>query len=602
MDTKQIIQSIIKDDDPYIKEYGKKYIQKIGYLYDLIFNKPSGEGNFNVVNFEAGLGKSKYTDAILRWHIENQWAKKDKFLVVKRFNEEAISSAAYIQQANPFLIDLTAVVTADSWKRHWRQHSDRLKQATVIFISHKRYIDLCLNDKERTIFMEGRTTLIIDEKINFPIYTYTYDFYSTVRGLLQYHNSKLFDEVCEPLNLLLEDNKKTKKCFKVSPKMKKKKLENFKSMMESELNDTSNLDKKRKITEFIDTLNNLYEEKTQAVINNNKICTLNRKHKHWGLQNNLILDASASIDGVYYVNPKFELSKQTPFIDHKDSKFIHFNVKSSQSEIEKNKHAYIDKLTDNIIHRHKENDRTLIVIHKKFSKAMYDMLIIKVGRNLVWKDKDNKLSDPDYLNQEYAISWYGNLIGKNWASDFTQCWIAGTPNIPNNNYLIQYMQYADKSLGKRSLETYQGKFKNDSFRAIQQGYIAAEMYQSLKRIQRSPKPIGEFFIVNKDEELIKSILSQIKGASISETYEFKLAEKEEKTKTKIDMIADYITAQVALKQDKEHIEKMEVKNHFGSIRWDRVKSHPNVNELLQKGTLREQARYFVVFKQPDKAS
>jgi len=602
LDTKQIIQSIIKDDDPYIKEYGKKYIEKIGYLYDLIFNKSSGEDYFNVVNFEAGLGKSKYTDAILRWHIENQWAKKDKFLVIKRFNEEAISSAEYIQQANPFLVNLTAVVTADTWKKHWRQHSNNLKQATIIFISHKRYIDLCLNDKDRAIFTEGRTTLIIDEKINFPIYTYTYDSYSNVRGLVKYHNSKLFDEVCEPLNLILEDYKKIKKCFKVAPKVKKKKLEDFRFMIESELKDTNSIDKKRKLSDFLDTITNLYDEKTQAVINHTKICTLNRKHKHWGLQNNIILDASAKIDGVYHVNPKFQLSKQTPFIDHKDSKFIHFDVKSSQSEIEKNKHAYIDKLTDNIIHRHKENDRTLIVIHKRFSKAIYDMLSIKVGKILVWKDKDNKESDPDYDNQQYAISWYGNLIGKNWASDFTQCWIAGTPNIPNNNYLIQYMQYADKPLGKRSLNTYQNKFKNDSFRAIQEGYVAAEIYQSLKRIQRNPKPIGEFFIVNKDEELIVSILSQIKGASISEKYEFKIAEQEEKPKTKIDMIADYIIAQVALKQDKEHIEKMEVRNHFGSIRWDRVKSHPMVNELMRKGALREQSRYFVVFKQNDKAS
>lgn len=589
MDTNKLIQK----DDQYVIEYGDKYISKIDYLSKLITEQETGENKFKVINLEAGLGKSYYSDIIIREYLHTHAFTKNKrkFLIVKRFNDESDNSAITIESG--FLQEIVAVITSETWQ-DWKLKIDELIQKPVIIISHKRYIDLCLNDEDRFIFIEGRHTLIIDEKMNFPIYTYTDEFYSRIRGLINNVNRDIFDKTCENLHNILDEHSDSTACCRVYPEINEDLLQQFKNMMNGEMAN-SNLSKKRLLEEFLDTVCNLYNKDILAIINSKNISTLNRYHKHWGLDNNIILDASAGIDGIYKANDeKYILQRQTPFIDHSESEIIHIKCNSSMGAIKNNQKEYFEKMIELITERHKENEKTLIVVHKRFADYIHKQFINKFGFENVWKDKEDKETDLDYNDQQFAISWMGNLIGKNDFKDFNNVWILATPNIPMNNYLVQYMQYGDKTLGKKGLGIYQGRFKNDEFRAIQEGYIASEIYQSIKRIQRNAKPKGKFYIVNRDEIIINKVLSHMKNATITEEIEVKFEEDEQEKKiTKIDQISQYIK-QIIKDGEIKKIPKSDVKKLYGSIRWDRVKEHPDIKELMKKGKLKEQQRYFVV--------
>lgn len=592
--------TIIQKDDQYLV-YGEKYIEKIDYLNKLITEDETGEDAFKVVNLEAGLGKSYYTDIIIQKFLESDDWNRRRFLIVKKFNEESLKSAERIKK-HFFFVDHVAVITSETWEKEWKNNTDELKDCRVIIISHKRYIDLCEKDKEREIFTHKRHTLIVDEKVNFPVYTYSDKFYSDIRGLINTFNRELFDKACLNLTNLIDEWKESTACVRIHPEIDEKLFFEFESMMMGEISKATN-EHKRLLYDFLDTVTLCYDKNILAVINSGKICTLNRKHQHWGLQNNIILDASAGIDGVYQVNKtKYQLQRQTSFIDHCESTFIHINFNSSKSFIAKNQTVFFEKMLSLIGSRHKEGQKSLLVVHKRFAKYLHNIIKQKFGEENVWKDKDDKKFDSDYNDQQFAISWFGNLIGKNEYKDFDNVWIMGSPNIPLNNYLVQYMQYTGETLGKKGLGVYKGKFKNDKFRAIQDGYIASEIYQSLKRIQRNSNPKGNFYIVNSDEEIVKKAISPMKNARITDTFHIEIIDKNAMKKpSKIDLIADYIKVQVNAAPNKAHINKSDLSKVYGSIRWDRVKSHPQITELMVKGILREQARYFVVFKQPVKA-
>jgi hypothetical protein len=582
VETKQIIQK----DDAYYKEYDEKYIQKIDYLRKLILEDETGENIFKVVNFEAGFGKSRYTDLIIKQYYD-EWNFDRNFLIVKRFNDESERSAQTIKN-NSFFGDRVVVITAENWQK-WKKNVKELQSKQVIIISHKRYIDLCENDTERAIFEKDRHTLIIDEKVNFPVYTYSYAIYSHVRQYISFKNSGLFDEACRTLNELATNSSTS--ITRIYPKIKKELLQQFKDMMHEEIKHQHDLKIKRKLENFLDTVLLLYDKNVLALHNSEELYTLNRKHKHWGLKNNIILDASAGIDGVYEVHKKFDLRRQTRLIDHSESEFYHIKMNTSKSAIGENQKKYFEKMIQMIHERHVVGEKTLLVTHKKFADELFKYMKKVFGED-VWKKKE-KETDPEYNGQSYAINWFGNLIGKNTYSDFHNVWILGTPNIPNAHYLIHYMQYADKTLGKNSPQVdNRGKFKNAKFRAIQEGYIAAEIYQSLKRIQRNPKPKGKFYIVTKDEEIVHMVLKEMKNATLTETIEVKEEQKEKsanKQPTKIDKVVQYIHK--LIKDGVKKIHKSDVQKQFEfKIKWERVK----VNKEFKKLKLKDEYHYFVV--------
>lgn len=565
----------------------------MNYLVKAITEYKTGEDHFNVFNFEAGLGKSYTVDRLLKY-INNDYEEWDniieaKYLIVKRFNEESIKSAKFTKhEFNPNSL----AITHENW-REWMNKLDDLKHQKIIFISHQRYISLCENEEFRRAITAGRDTLIIDEKVMFPVYTYNDKRYSKMFEILPNGLREILIEVCRPLNEFIELQKTlkhTNKVLSMKFKVKKEILSNYNSEMELALNNSTirGTDNRRWfLKDFLRDINLLYTN--QSIYNGGNISTYNPLHKHWGLENNLILDASGGIDGVYLSNPeKFNLINQTRIVEHGESEFNIINFNSSKSNIEAHDQYYFKEIASKIAANKELSDKVLIVGNKDSSKRIREELLgLKVDKNEIWVDKEDKDNDPDYDNQPYAISWYGNLIGKNWASDFTQVWLVSTPNIPLEQYLVHYLHYSDEQIGNKSTQIYKGRFKNFYFKSIQEGYIAAEMYQSLKRIQRVAIPKGKFFIVNADENITNSVLSQMKNSNNRKEIELdfvKALEQERERKKsenkkpdQVDKFLDYI-----LVQDRGTYKKSDISKQLSITKLNRVLSDSRVKTLLNK--------------------
>lgn len=571
-------------NDNYSEIYGQTYIDKMNYLVKAITEYETSEDQFNVLNFETGLGKSYTVDRLLLEITNYHWDIKKKYLIVKRFNEESIKSEKYI---NSEFIQTAVAITHDNWNK-WQNKLDDLQHMKVVIISHQRYISLCENEELRKAFTNKRDTLIIDEKINFPVFTYNDKRYTTIYSILPHKLRTSLEKVTKPLNEFINMQialKNTNKVFTHKFKLHPATLRNFIQEIKISLdNKTITGSEHRKI--IIDFLNELHLFYTnQCIYNSGNISTYQTSHKHWGLKNNIILDASGAIDGVYLINPKkYNIINQTRIIDHKDCEFNVIKFNSSKSKINKQSSKYFDELTEKILENKKDNDKILIVTHKDYAERVYNKLNKQLVNDDLWIDKRNKETDPDYQNQSIAISWYGNLIGKNWAGDFTQVWLLSTPNIPLEHYLIHYLQYSDDKIGNKSTQVYKGKFKNTYFNTVQNGYIAAEMYQSLKRIQRVAKPKGKFYIVCEDEYIVDTILSQIKNAKVTNVIELDFKKEEEENKPKkidqVDKFLEYI-----LVQDKGNYKKSDISKQLKITKLNRVLSDTRVKTIVNKKLL-----------------
>jgi hypothetical protein len=593
---------LLFDNDPYSKIYGDKYINKMNYLVKVITEYKNGSDCFHVLNFEAGLGKSFTVDRLMINLINYHFSENDqRFLIVKKFNSESDESVKYLINESVFPEGFALALTHENWS-HYRFRSNEIQRFRIIYISHQRYIKLCEDDKAREMLCKGRDTLIIDEKVAFPVYTYNDKRFTTIFNIIPNGLRNKMLLACSPLNEFIEYQRSIKNTTRVFAhtfrlkKAEKEVLKQFSRDIHNAItNNTIPYENRNIIEGFVKELHFFYSN--QCVYNSNNISTSNPLHRHWGLENNIILDASAGIDGTYQSNKttiafgkrkikRFNVISQSRIIDHQDCTFNIIKFNSSKSKINEVSNKYFDEITSKILEHKKDNDKVLIVGHKDYAKKVLNILN-EIGFHDVWVDKMDKENDEDYEGQSIAIGWYGNLIGKNWAADFTQVWLISTPNIPLEQYLVHYVHYSDDKVGNKSTVVHRGRFKNTYFNEIQTGYIASEMYQSLKRIQRNPQPKGEFFIVCEDETVIQKVLSQIKNANniieheldfVKEEVESKVKEKHKNKKPdQVDMFIQYI-----LSERKGMYKKSEIATKLQISKINRIISDTRVKPLLNK--------------------
>ena len=95
----------------------------MNYLVKAITEYETSEDQFNVLNFETGLGKSYTVDRLLLEITNYHWDIKKKYLIVKRFNEESIKSEKYI---NSEFVQAAVAITHDNWNK-WQNKLDDLQ-------------------------------------------------------------------------------------------------------------------------------------------------------------------------------------------------------------------------------------------------------------------------------------------------------------------------------------------------------------------------------------------------------------------------------------------------------------------------------------------
>lgn len=447
---------------------------------------------------------------------------------------------------------------------------------------------MCLDEELRQAFTENREVLIIDEKVNFPVYTFSKAYYDKVRSLLPFNIQGDFDKVCK--NLLKEVQKQEvennkNKCVRVKPNIHPKTLENFLQLMEVNIENIDGLDNKNTVQRFIEGLKLWYN--TKCLYNGGNISTFNRKHMLWGLRNNIILDASASIDGVYKISNDYHVIEESRIINHTDSNFYFIPFNTSKSSLKNNEEKFYKEIAEKIKAFHRDGeDQTLIICHKDNYKKIWEQLLkLQITDiHIANEPNDEEERNEERVTKAYAINWFGNLIGKNAYADFTQCWVIGTPNIPYEHYPIHYMMYArQEHLGTKSLEILAGKgrFKNQELNEVQVGYIASEIYQSIKRIQRNERPKGDFFIVNNDEVIVHKVLEQMNGVKKIKRINLDFVQKLQKKRKRdnVDKLADYL-----MKLPVGEYRKGYIAEQLGVSNLNRLLTDSRIKALLESET------------------
>ncbi|GGG82070.1 hypothetical protein [Paenibacillus radicis (ex Gao et al. 2016)] len=561
--------------EDYVDLYGEEYTSKILELERTINTRINRPLHFNVFGFEAGLGKSRETNRIIDESFDD-WNNTNKFLIVKPFKKDVIDTEEYFKHWNMGMKPNVLGITSENSQK-WEENCERLRDIRVIIITHQRYKDLCLKDELRDAYSKDRNVLIIDEKINFPIFTFSKTVYDEVRSILGISIQGDLDKVCDKLLRELQKNsieKHQTRCIRCELKINPRTLENFMKLMEVNMKSISNMLHRKTVENFIEGLALWYSNK--CIYNGGNISTCNQKHSLWGLENNIILDAGAIVDGIYRVdNKRFTLLGQERIVDHSKSFFHIVDFNSSKEKIKHNKDEYFAEISARIKSNHKIDDKTLIICHKENANSIRLELLQSGVTSIGVGD--------DYFNQEYAINWFNNLVGKNLYSDFTKCWIIGTPNLSYEKYPIQYMQYAENGIGKRSLNIVKGRFVNPELNLVQVGFIAAEIYQSIKRIQRNSNPKGEFFLVNSDPEIISSVFSQIKGMVQRKAIKLDFTRNGFTTKEpdNVDKFIEYITA-----KEKGTYEKKQILSDIKVSNFSRIAKDERVIDLIQTSNIR----------------
>lgn len=101
------------------------------------------------------------------------------------------------------------------------------------------------------------------------------------------------------------------------------------------------------------------------------------------------------------------------------------------------------------------------------------------------------------------------------------------------------------------------------------------MYQSLKRIQRNPKPKGKFFVVMNDEKIFENIMKQMDKAKLTKVIELEIVQKE--NENHIDQVDQFI--QYILNKPKGTYPKKEIKRETGIKNLGRVLADARVVAL-----------------------
>lgn len=495
-------------------------------LKETISAKRNISSNFKVFAWEAGLGKSKFSTEFVAEAIINTFGSDSNkgfptFLIVKKFKSDVEETVKAINLA---LGNFNGVNTGNEWvigitSENWddlRKHPDKLNKSLVLVITHQRYIELC--KEELPPLFGNRETLIIDEKIQFPTYTYSKAQYDIVRAKLPYKFQKKFDFLNDELLKRLEalDEKGKNKIITIKVDFESSSIEFFLKQLNQ-----AGLDSVKEIKEFFNEINFFYNQ--EIIYNNSIFYSYNRALKLRKLVNNIILDASATLDSVYH-GEDFLFIEKRRIVDYSNSTFIGELKNSSRSAIVKDPKKYMNDAVRGAAEIIKSERRCLYILHKSELKSISNALkevnvsqesyhLPETKKNLQEENENESVTDlKDY---KLAINWYGNIIGQNNYSEFNMCHIIGTNNLPYPVYLIQYAIYQElQSLNQFDMTLEKGEFLDVELESVRKGFLAAEFYQAAKRIQRNCNPKAIFILVHHSEHVIQMVVNEMKNIKV----------------------------------------------------------------------------------------
>lgn len=494
--------------------------QKQQLSYEIVYGENAG--HFAVFDIEAGCRKTRTAEKAL----VDLYKTGKKAILVRRTDNDCRES---MQNINTIAgLDIAfAYNNEDVSVNNISRINSLLPNIPIVIITHQKYTVLMKASSKRKIFSMNRDTLIIDE------------FLSTInvisignRDLEAYkalfRNDNILEQAFvkamhQPIDFLATWNKEdsTRRFITLTDKSPAKDFDRLIKLIRANVSDQLLKTWREKIFSNADTeidvnfvlLNELCTVKVlceriseykqlftgMCLYSDKKLHTTDKRYNYWFLDNNVMLDASGELQIAYALNQdEFILQHCEKVLDHSRWKIINVPVTTTTAVKDKILNFY-----DVVNHELKKYKDDILVVGKKD-----EMRLINVP-------EENK-------------GYFGNITGSNQWYDKKNVAIIQTHNLNDVDYILKYLHYAKKTIektfpltckcnGRAVRKIY--SFTDERLEKIRIHWLASEIYQAIKRVNRNMKYDTEVLIFINNENVIDLIKSQMKNC-IVETVDY----------------------------------------------------------------------------------
>ncbi len=471
-------------------------------------------GFFNVFDIEAGCRKTRTAEQAISEAFLNY---DRKTILVRRNDEDCRESMRIINETAGKEIAF-AYNNEDVKVTEAKAVMKNLTQIPVLIITHQKYKVLMKDGSKRRLFTEGRKNLVIDEFIsaidvislnerdietfrllfrNDPTILQAFekamseivDFFRTWNKentdrrfvtMNDRHPAKDFSELLKLINANITNEILEQWKYDVMMKMDEEQI-NVELL--------GGIITRKMLCDQIFSYKQLFTG--MCLYSDKKLYTTDKRNKYWFLDNNVMLDASGELQSVYSLNQEeFSLQHCDKVLNHSKWKIIQIPVNTTSAGKEKMENFYE-------------------VVNEEISKYGNEILVIgkKNEMYLINVPEENK-------------GYFGNVTGSNQWYNMKNVAIIQTHNLSDIDYILKYLHYAkeiiDKKLvlngrcnGRKGHTLY--SFKDKRLEEIRVKWIASEIYQAVKRVNRNMQYETDVLVFINNEAVIELLRNQLKN-------------------------------------------------------------------------------------------
>ncbi|WP_027398376.1 DEAD/DEAH box helicase family protein [Anaerovorax odorimutans] len=490
---------IVNCDTELLEQQKKSLINEIVY---------GSNEKIRVFDLECGTGKTLTSEEALAKMVTET---NRNALFVRMTKEQCRESARRIndlcKQQIAFVFNNEDVKEEERYEVQKQLYNYR-----VLCITHQKYLVLQSDKSNRKFFAKGRHTLVIDEFPNdiekLSIDLNLFDKYKTI---LKVDTTMIgyYDEIILLLKDYLLANTNTQREF---PKFEKvgilSKIDELKRLVRSNFNILEPFAENITVKAVCNHLDNIKEFYNRTCIyDNGTIYTTNSKYQRWLLDNNIILDASGDLQIAYKSdNGMYKLENLPAVLNH--GKWIIYNLIANSTSAGKERIINYYDIVNQII---MDNEDCLVVCKKD---------------ELKYYDCEHK-------------AYFGDLIGSNDYRDLKNVVVVHTPNLTDIDYILRYLIYYRDEIDKPNPKgrlignglTSRWEFVSSKFEKIREKWIANEIYQAIKRVNRNMLHDTKCYMICNNTNAVNMVVEKLKNCTVKTiddlNFEFNYSKRNE---------------------------------------------------------------------------
>ena len=486
--------------------------QKEQLAYEITQGESSGF--FNVFDIEAGCRKTRTAENAL---IEAYCKYGRKSIFVRRNDEDCRESMKIINETAKSDIAF-AYNNEDVTLTDLKRVNKILNTIPIVIITHQKYRILMKDSNKRKLFSNERKNLVVDEFIStVEVISVSEADIETFRILFKRDPiiSQAFEKAMKWIvDFFMTWNKENscRRFVNIDDEHPAKNFSELIKLIKANVTNEVLAEWKYEIFECVNPVeinmdlltsfktvkmlcDRLVEYKQlfteMCVYNDKKLYTTDSRNKYWFLDNNIMLDASGELQSAYTLNhDEFSLQHCEKVLNHSNWKIINIPVNTTSAG------------KDKIINFYD-------VVNEEIKKYGDDILVI------------GKKNEMDMINvPEDNKGYFGNITGSNKWYDIKNVSIIQTHNLSDVDYILKYLHYGKKKIEEKiNLNGYRSgrtgyslySFKDKRLEEIRVRWIASEIYQAVKRVNRNMQYNTDVLIFINNEKVIDLLKNQMKN-------------------------------------------------------------------------------------------